>query len=360
MILLTKPFLPPKEQYESYLKGIWERNWLTNNGPLVNEFEMKLKQMLDIKHLLFVTNGTIAIQIALKALNITKEVITTPFSYVATTSSLVWEGCRPVFVDIDEKTLNIDPRKIEEAITADTQAILATHCFGNPCDVVAIDAIAKKHRLKVIYDGAHCFGSRYNGESIFHFGDISTTSFHATKIFHTIEGGAIFASDAGLLKQMAFMRNFGHDGPEKFNGVGINGKNSEFHAAMGLCNLIYVDEILNTRRRQFKLYETLLRGLRVQRPSLLENSESNYSYFPIIFEDEGIALKMKEGLEAKGIFTRRYFHPSLNRLSYVPWRDTPIAENIAKRILCLPLYHTLSTEEQTMIARVLLRIQNYG
>ncbi|TVP43483.1 MAG: aminotransferase class I/II-fold pyridoxal phosphate-dependent enzyme, partial [Mongoliibacter sp.] len=237
MIPVTKPFSPPIEEYKKYIDEIWERNWYTNNGPLVNQLEKDLKQYLGVSEVAFVSNGTIAIQIALKALGIHKKVITTPFSYVATTSSLVWEGCEPVFADIDSNTLNIDPLKIEELIDEDTQAILATHCFGNACEIDQIEKIAHKHGLKVIYDAAHCFGTKYKGESIFNFGDISTTSFHATKLFHTIEGGAIFSGNKELRKKVSFLRNFGHDGPEKFNGVGINGKNSEFHAAMGLCNL---------------------------------------------------------------------------------------------------------------------------
>ena len=237
MIPVTKPFLPPKEEYEDFLRGIWSRNWLTNNGPLVNELELRLKEYLKVKHLLYLSNGTIALQIAIKALGLKGEIITTPFSYVATTSSIVWENCKPVFVDIDPKTLNIDPEKLETAITKKTTAILATHVYGNPCDIEAIQAIADKHHLKVIYDAAHCFGTKYKGKSVFEYGDVSTTSFHSTKIFHTVEGGAVFTKDPSMLKRMAYMRNFGHDGPEKFNGVGINGKNSEFHAAMGLVNL---------------------------------------------------------------------------------------------------------------------------
>jgi dTDP-4-amino-4,6-dideoxygalactose transaminase len=360
MIPVTKPFLPPQEEYNKFLDGIWQRNWLTNNGPLVNEFELKLKKKLNSKHLLFLSNGTIAIQIALKALAISKEVITTPFSYVATTSSLVWEGSKPAFVDIDTDTLNIDPKKIEEAITPDTQAILATHCFGNACDIDAIDAIAQKHGLKVIYDAAHCFGSFYKEKPVFLFGDVSTTSFHATKLFHTVEGGAVFTSDPELLRRMAYMRNFGHDGPEKFSGVGINGKNSEFHAAMGLCNLKYIDGILAVRQQQCELYDSLLENLEVQRPMVHREAKPNYSYYPVIFNDEATAMQMKGALEAKEIFPRRYFFPTLSDLNYVAKYDTPIADSIASRILCLPLYYSLSEGEQDIVARVLLRTQNYG
>ena len=206
MIPVTKPFLPPKEDYEAYVEGIWQRNWLTNNGPLVNQLELELKEYLSLDHLLYVGNGTIALQLAFKALGLTGEVITTPFSYVATVSSLVWEGMEPVFVDIDSKSLNIDPNKIEAAITPKTSAILATHVYGNPCEIEQIQSIASKHGLKVIYDAAHCFGTTYKGKSVFHYGDIATTSFHATKLFHTIEGGAVFSQDPELIKKIALMR----------------------------------------------------------------------------------------------------------------------------------------------------------
>lgn len=357
MIPVTKPFSPPIEAYQELLAGIWQRNWFTNNGPLVNDLELRLKKHLNLKHLLYLSNGTIAIQIALKALGISKKVITTPFSYVATTSSIVWEGCTPVFVDIDPDTLNIDPVKIEAAIDADTEAILATHCFGNPCDIEAIDKIAKKHNLKVIYDAAHCFGTTYKGKSVFAYGDVSTTSFHATKLYHTIEGGAVFTSNPEVLKTMAYMRNFGHDGPERFFGVGINGKNSEFHAAMGVVNLNYINEILAKRKAQSQVYDQLLSGLRVQKQKITDGSAFNYAYYPVVFESEETALIMKRALEGHEVFPRRYFFPSLNSLSYVRG-NTPTSESIASRILCLPLYHELSAVEQEMIARLLLRTQN--
>jgi dTDP-4-amino-4,6-dideoxygalactose transaminase len=210
MIPVTKPFLPTEKEFKAYVKSIWERQWLTNNGPLVNALELKLKEYLGLDHLLYVTNGTVALQLAIKALDLSGEIITTPFSFVATTSSIVWQGCQPVFVDIDAETFNIDPGKIEAAITPKTSAILATHVFGNPCDIDAIKKIADKHGLKVIYDAAHCFGTRYKNKSVFDYGDISVTSFHATKLFHTIEGGAVFTKRPDLLKKMAIMRNFGY------------------------------------------------------------------------------------------------------------------------------------------------------
>lgn len=358
MIPVTKPYLPPIDKYQLYVQGIYQREWLTNNGPLVNEFELKLKEYLNLKHLLYVSNGTIALQIAIKALGLKGEIITTPFSYVATTSSIVWEGCKPVFVDIDEQTLNIDPKKIEEAITDKTSAILATHCFGNACDIDAIDIIAKKHNLKVIYDAAHCFGTKYKGKSIFEFGDVSTTSLHATKLMHSVEGGLIITKDPELLKRMAYMRNFGHDGPEKFNGVGINGKNSEFHAAMGLCVLDDIDIIIEKRRSQSNYYNKILQNLQVYQPNIQTDCTFNFAYYTIVYQNEKSCLESKKALEDNEIFPRRYFYPSLSNLDYVVQANTIKSDEISKRILCLPIYHYLSKEEQDMIGRILLRIQN--
>jgi len=359
MIPVTEPFLPPREEYQALVDQIWERNWLTNNGPLVNQLELRLKRYLGLDHLLFVSNGTIALQLAIKALGLRGDILTTPFSYVATTSSIVWEGCQPVFVDIDPQTLNIDPEKIEDAITDRTSAILATHCFGNPCDIDAIRTLADQRDLKVIYDAAHCFGTTVNGESVFAYGDITATSFHATKLYHTIEGGAVVTPDPDLLKRMAYMRNFGHDGPSTFNGVGINGKNSEFHAAMGLCNLNYIDDILARRRAQCATYDRLLRNLEVQTPEVQSGAKSNCAYYPVLFRTHEALQVALDALTRKEINPRRYFHPSLSSLDYVPEVDTPVSDDVAARVLCLPLYHHLTEEEQGMIARLLLRAQRY-
>jgi len=359
MINVTKTFLPPLEEYQHYINGIFHRAWLTNNGPLLNELELKLKDYLHVPHLLFLSNGTVAIQIAIKALELKGEIITTPFSYVATTSSIVWEQCKPVFVDIDPDTFNIDPSKIEAAISDKTSAILATHVFGNPCNIDAIEAIAKKHNLKVIYDAAHCFGTTYKGKSVFQYGDISTTSFHATKLFHTGEGGAVFTMQQELLKKMALLRNFGHTSPVTFDGIGINAKNSEFHAAMGLCVLKYMEEVSKKRKEQWNFYKEILKGLKVQFLKI-EDKTTNYnaSYFPIVFDSEEKLLKTVEALNLQYVYPRRYFYPSLNELNYVEKSTCPVSERIAKQVLCLPLYHDLSKEEQEMIARVLLRVQN--
>lgn len=358
MIPITKPFLPPIEEFNELIKGVWDRQWLTNNGPLVNELELKLKEYLNLPHILYLNNGTIALQIAIKALALQGKIITTPFTYVATVSSIVWEGCEPIFVDIDEESLNLDPKKIEEAITSDTVAIIATHVFGNPCAIDEIEKIAQKHNLKVIYDAAHCFGTKYQGKSIFEYGDISTTSFHATKIFHTIEGGAVFSNNADLIKKMAFLRNFGHNGQDDFAEVGINGKNSEFHASMGILNLKYFDKILETRQNQCLIYRKWLTRDIIRFPKINVNSTYNSAYFPIILDSEEIVLKVIEALESAYISPRRYFYPSLNTVKIYNGNDTPISESISRRILCLPLYHTLLESDINYICRIVLRTLN--
>lgn len=359
MINVSKPFLPPKSDYTEYIDGVFKRAWLTNNGPLVNELELKLKDYLGVRHLLYTNNGTIALQLAIKALNLSGEILTTPFSYVATSSSIVWEGCTPVFVDIDENSLNIDPSKLENSITDKTKAILATHVYGNPCNIEAINFVAKKNNLKVIYDAAHCFGTNYRNVSVFNYGDIATTSFHATKLFHTIEGGAIFSNDAELIKKLAYMRNFGHETPESFADLGINGKNSEFHAAMGLCNLKYISEILEKRRQLFEYYDNALTSLRHRKPEISDLVEYNYAYYPIILESEEFVLKVIANLNGNQIFPRRYFYPSLNTcLPYINKVAMPISDEISKCVITLPLYHDLSYEEIDFIARIILRTQN--
>jgi dTDP-4-amino-4,6-dideoxygalactose transaminase len=356
MIPVTKPFLPPKEEVYALLDGVWDRQWLTNHGPLVKKLELNLKENLNVKHLLYLNNGTIALQIAIKALKLKGEIITTPFSYVATTSSILWEGCTPVFVDIDKHNFNIDPIKIEEAITSKTEAILATHVFGNPCDIESIQRIADRYKLKVIYDAAHCFATTYKGKSVFTYGDISTTSFHATKLFHTVEGGAVFCNDSELFKKMEFLRNFGHDGLTDFADVGINGKNSEFHAAMGLVNLKYIDQILMHRKKLCQLYDSMLSSSKIQLQSKNNLSNLNYAYYPVLFENEEITINVIKDLEANNIFPRRYFNPSLNTIDLFNPKRCIISESIANRILCLPLYHTLSHEDVIFISNLILKI----
>ena len=359
MIPVTRPFLPPVEEYESYVRDIWQRQWLTNNGPLVNELEIRLKNYLDVPHMLYVNNGTMAIQLAIRALELKGEIITTPFSFIATTSSAIWENCKPVFVDIDPETLNIDAGKIEAAINPNTCAILATHVFGNPCDIEAIDQVAEKYQLKVIYDASHCFGTKYKGKSVFRYGDVSTTSFHATKLFHTIEGGAVFTPHPELLKKIAYMRNFGFNGPEDFACVGINAKNSEFHAAMGLANLKYVNDVLEKRKQLYLYYVDHLGDLDKTLQSIQKHTDFNYAYLPVLFPSEEMVKKIEQYLNANLIFPRRYFYPSLHTLSFVDKYECPVSACVSSRVICLPMHYNLSIEEVNFVIRILFRAQNY-
>ena len=339
MIPVTKPFFPPIEEYMAQVQRAYNNQWLTNRGELVLELEQKLTDYLDLREskILITNNGTIPLQIALKLLGNGGEIITTPFSYVATTAAIVWENCTPVFVDIHPEYLTIDEIQIEAAITPRTTCILATHVFGNPCNVEAIEAIAKKHNLKVIYDAAHCFGVNYKGKSIFEYGDVSTCSFHATKLFHTGEGGAVFCKSPELFHQIYYSHNFGHNGPLAFHGLGVNGKISELQAAMGLAVLPYMESIFNGRREAVEMYRKLLNP-KTQRLKLREASDWNYSYYPILFENEELLLEAEGRLKANDILARRYFYPSLNTLSYISPTNMPVSEDISKRIVCLPLY----------------------
>lgn len=356
MINVTKTFLPDKEEYIKYIHEIWDRVQLTNNGPLLQKLESELKSFLEVENFYYCTNGTIVLQIALKALEIKKEVITTPFSYCATTNSILWENCTPVFVDIDPRTFNIDPTLIEAAITEDTEAIMATHVYGNPCAIEEIEAIARKHSLKVIYDSAHGFGVKYKGKSLLSFGDISTCSFHATKVFHTIEGGAIISNHPELHQKLHLLRAFGHKGDEDYFFAGINGKNSEFHAAMGLCNLPHVPQIIADRKSIFELYDSLLNWDFLQKPLIHPEIEYNYAYYPVVFQSEAAMRKVQAALVENEIIPRRYFYPSLNTLEFMPrYFACPVSEDISSRVLCLPLYVGLAPEE---IERISLIINN--
>ena len=353
MINVTKTFLPPIEEYTLQLQRAWDNQWLTNRGELVIELEEKLRHYLSVSNIIVTNNGTIPLQIALKLLGNQGEVITTPFSYVATTAAIVWEHCTPVFVDIDPEYLSIDETKIEAAITDKTTAILATHVFGNPCNIEAIEAIAKKHQLYVIYDAAHAFGVQYKGKSIFDYGHISTCSFHATKLFHTGEGGAMFANDSQLQSKMFYSHNFGHDGPLAFHGLGINGKMSELQAALGLTVLPYMETILAERKKVVDFYNENLDFSNLQALKIRENTDWNYSYYPIIFENEEQLLQTQKDLNEANIFPRRYFYPSLNTIEYVKGNAMPISESIASRVLCLPLYVGLERKDLEKISEII-------
>ncbi|WP_417237268.1 DegT/DnrJ/EryC1/StrS family aminotransferase [Bizionia paragorgiae] len=353
MINVTKTFLPPQAEYNAILKRAWDAGWITNRGALVLELEEKLKSYLKVPNILAMTNGTLPLQIAIKALGLKGEIITTPFSYVATTSSIVWEGCTPVFVDIHPEYLTIDETKIEAVITPRTSAILATHVFGNPCAIEEIEHIAKKHNLKVIYDAAHCFGVTYKDKSIFEYGDVSTCSFHATKLFHTGEGGAIFTASQELYDKLFYHHNFGHFGPEIFHGVGINAKMSELQAAMGLAVLPYMDKIISERKSITEIYTAAFKDTSLQHLEMRANSKWNYSYYPVIFKDKLQMFAIKAALEENDIFPRRYFYPSLNNLEYVDSIAMPVSESIASRILCLPLYKGLAQHDVMRIINII-------
>ena len=353
MIPVTKTFLPELKEYNSYLQRVWDKAWLTNRGELTLELERKLKIYLGIKNIIITNNGTIPIQIALKLFGKQGEIITTPFSYVATSAAIVWESCKPIFVDIHPEYLTIDESKIEAAITSKTTAILATHVFGNPCHVEAIAIIAKKHGLKVIYDAAHSFGVTYNQQSIFNYGNVSTCSFHATKIFHTGEGGAMICNENELNHQLFYSHNFGHNGPLDFHGLGINAKISELQSAMGLAVFDHIEHIFNERKKVVNFYNENLNFNNLGKIRIRENTQWNYSYYPVIFDSETILLNVQETLSIENIFPRRYFYPSLNTVNYIKGESMPISESIASRILCLPLYVGLSETDLKKITSII-------
>jgi len=349
LILVTQPFLPPKQEYDQLLERLWDNKWITNNGNYAKELEKRIIADLNVNNFKYVTNGTMALQLAIKALDLEGEIITTPFSFVATTTSIIWEKCKPVFVDIDPVTLCIDPEKIEQAISEETVAIMATHVFGIPCDIEKLEAVANKYKLKIIYDGAHAFGVTYKGQSIFKYGDITTYSFHATKVFHTVEGGGITCANEELTERIELLRSFGYI-EEDFYLPGINAKVTEFHAAMGLCNLKYVDQNYEKRKNLSERYNMLI-PKEMQVIHIKEHVHYNYAYYPVLFASENDLLKVMSELQINSIQTRRYFYPSLNTLPYLKEKSNcPISENISKRILCLPLYTDLEINDVNRIA----------
>lgn len=354
-IPVTRTFLPPFAEYEALVQRAFATGQLTNRGPLVCELEEKLMDKLEIPVIIAMCNGTIPIQIALRMLARGGEVITTPFSYVATTASIVWEHCTPVFADIEPEFLTIDPEEIEKKITPATTCILATHVFGNPCDVIRIDEIAHRHNLPVIYDAAHAFGVKYQGKGLLSYGTMSTCSFHATKIFQTGEGGALVCNRPELLHEAIYRHNFGHDGPLAFHGLGINGKMSELNAAMGLAILSYMDEVIQKRGYWYAKYlkET---DLSVCVPvSIRPGTDWNYAYAPVLFHSEERLMTAMHHMSGSKIIPRRYFYPSLHHLPFMPSSDMPISEDISRRILCLPLHHELNDRDFARILDALHR-----
>ena len=360
MIPVTKPYLPDREKLDRYIDGIYERQWLTNNGQLVQELTRRLEEYLGVENLLLVANGTLALQIAYRALGVScgksdrkPEAITTPFTFIATASSLKWEGVEPVFADINPDTWCLDPEKIEATITQDTRAIVPVHVFGNACDVEGIDEIARKHDLKVIYDASHAFGVKYKGESLLKYGDAATLSFHATKLFHTGEGGAIVFKRKEDLERAKKMINFGITGPETIEELGINAKMSEFHAAMGLCVLDEMEANLSIREKIWLRYEASLNS-KVKFQVRPADISYNFAYLPVVFENEETMIGVASLLKEQGVFARRYFYPSLETVEWLKGSvKQSVSSDIASRILCLPIYSKLNETDQDCIIKVI-------
>lgn len=362
-ITVTSPLLPPLEEFIPYLQKIWDSKWITNNGQFHQELEQKLCEYLGVKYLSVFTNGTIPLITALQALRITGEVITTPYSFVATTHALWWNGIKPVFVDIDPKTLTIDSNKIERAITPKTTAIMPVHVYGYPCNIDAIQEVADKYGLKVIYDAAHAFGVRVNGESILNYGDISTLSFHATKTYNTMEGGALVCHDQKTKQRIDYLKNFGFAGETEVVAPGINGKMDEMRAAYGLLNLKHVDEAIRHRQNVAMAYRVALKD--VEGISFLNDIEGvrhNYSYFPVFVDETQYGMTRDElyfKLKDKGILGRRYFYPLISDFSTYRGLDSaskenlPIANKVANSVICLPIYHTLEMKDIKRIIRII-------
>lgn len=352
MINVTKADLPALEEYTEYLQHIWKETWLTNDGELLKLLEIKLRDYLGVNNLLAVTNGTLAIQIALKLLNVKSEVITTPFTFAATTNALLWEGLNPVFADIDESTFNIDPSDVEKKITDKTTSIIAVHVYGNPCNLNELQEIADDYSLKLIYDAAHAFGVEYDNKSVLEYGDISTLSFHATKIFNTIEGGAIIDPSGDCVEKIKLMRNHGIKSEEEVIIPGINAKMNEFQAAMGLCNLKTINQKIKMRKKIYKYYLQNLSNVGDLKFQEIIASKYNYSYMPVCFENEVVRNKIHQELLKIGINCRKYFYPLTVNYEYFMKRNVDLvkkynlknASDIADRILCLPIYPELETE----------------
>lgn len=354
MIPVTRPYLPEMDRYIGYIEQCYQNNLLTNNGPLVQELKARLEEYLGVQNLLPVANGTLALQVSYKVLGISGKAITTPFSFAATSSSLVWEGIEPVYADIDPHNLNLSPLKTEGAISPGVSAIVPVHVYGNPCDVKAFDRVAHENDLKVIYDAAHAFGVKLNGESILKWGDAATLSFHATKVFHTIEGGAIVFKKKDDYKRACRLVNFGYEESDVVD-VGINAKMSEFHAAMGLCVLDDIDSVFHKRQEVFNRYYDALKDC-FEMPIWKDGATHNYAYFPVIFSSEGTLLEIQKRLNEFDIFPKRYFYPSLDTLGYSKSseKENPISRNKAGRALCLPIYPALPLEVQEVIISTML------
>jgi dTDP-4-amino-4,6-dideoxygalactose transaminase len=357
MTFVTKTFLPDIDRYKSYIDRIFKSGWVTNNGELVVELERKLGELLGVRNVILVSNGTLALQVLYKAMGLKGEVITTPFSFVATTSSIVWEGLEPVFADIDPNGFGLDPEQVIRKITSKTSAIVGVHVFSNPCDVEALQSIAEEHGIKLIFDAAHAFLVKYKGKSILQYGDASTLSFHATKIFHTIEGGAIITEDDELCRKIRLMINFGIAGYDSVTELGINAKMNEFQAAMGLAVLEHVESNILKRKAIYERYRQAFAGNdQIQLQAVIPGASINYSYFPILLKSEDKLKKVRDALNDKEIYPRRYFYPSLESLPYITNKQqVPISDSIAERVLCLPIFEDLEVLRVEEIIDIIIR-----
>lgn len=356
-IFVTRPSLAPLEEYVTYLESIWETGIMTHNGPLVQQLEAELCDYLRVKNVVCVSNGTCALQLSIRALDLSGEIITTPFTFIATANIIAWERCRPAFVDIDPETWNMDPDRIEEKITERTCAILPVHVFSAACDVARIQKIADHHGLKVIYDAAHAMCVEVGGKSVLCSGDVSALSFHATKLFNTAEGGACVTDDDGLAERIRRMRFFGFDSDKDIVDMGMNAKMTDVHAGLGLANLKHLSDFVQNRREKYEMYQALLSPLPFITFQKFDSKAYNYSYLPVLFENETLLLEAIERLVANGIRPRRYFHPALNIIPlFAPQDALPNAERIARTILCLPLYDTLPPEDIERICKCIAAI----
>jgi dTDP-4-amino-4,6-dideoxygalactose transaminase len=365
-IYVTQPFLPPLEEFNEYLEKIWQSRVLTNGGVMHQQLEDKLCDYLGVPYISLFNNATVALLTAFKALNISGEVITTPYSFVATTHSLIWNGLTPVFVDIDSKNLNLNPENIEAAITKNTTAILPVHCYGQPCEVEKIQLIANKYNLKIIYDAAHAFGVQHNGKSVLNYGDLSVLSFHATKIFNTFEGGAIICKNLEMKEKIDNLKNFGFKSEIEIEGFGINGKMSEINAAMGLMQLKYIDANIAKRKKISEIYKNSLKEINgIQCLENEKNSNTNFSYFPVLIKNNYPLTRdqLYEELKNNLIFTRRYFYPLIsefpiyNNFPSSTRHNLMNAYNSSLQILCLPIYPDLDIME---IEKIILIFKTYS
>lgn len=344
MILVNKPYLPDFEEYVTIISSIWENNHLTNDGPLSKKLECELCNLLNVKNLCLVNNCTNGLLMTLNDFSPEDEIITTPFSFIATTSSIIWSKLKPVFCDIEDKHFFIDCDQIKKLITNKTKAVLATHVYGNTGDIDKLISICKEYGLRLIFDAAHAFGVKYRGKSILDFGDMSVISFHATKLFHTVEGGAICCNDDEFDKKMRQIRNFGYDN-YVIKEVGINSKMSEFHAAMGLLVIKNMNKILQNRINSHHLYDSHLDSSFCKKVNINKDIEWNYSYYPLVISNEKDLIGIMELLKTRNIFARRYFYPSLHNLKFADSSHAPLSDSIAKRMLCLPLYDGITENE---------------